>query len=178
MFGIIGLPVPDETLLTFAGFLVYQGKISLLPAFLAAYLGSSCGITISYVVGRTLGLGVVHRYGSRFHLTEGKVERARSWFHRIGKWALLFGYYLPGIRHLTAFAAGTSKLKWPEFAAFTYTGGFLWTVTFLSLGYFLGREWARTSERLHHYLLVGSALVIVLFLVSLYVQRRRRRLQL
>ena len=28
MFGIVGLPVPDETLLTFTGYLVYKGTLS------------------------------------------------------------------------------------------------------------------------------------------------------
>ena len=29
VFGIIGLPIPDETMLTFSGYLVYMGHLSL-----------------------------------------------------------------------------------------------------------------------------------------------------
>ncbi len=33
MFGIVGLPVPDETLLTFSGYLIYKGSFALPLAF-------------------------------------------------------------------------------------------------------------------------------------------------
>src|SRR5579859_4008251 len=36
--GVFGLPVPDETLLTFAGVLVRQGRLPLIPTFFAAWL--------------------------------------------------------------------------------------------------------------------------------------------
>ena len=56
VLGIVGLPVPDETLLTFTGYLVFQGHLSLPMAFLSGFAGSACGITLSYVLGRTFGL--------------------------------------------------------------------------------------------------------------------------
>src|SRR5262244_3898353 len=58
VFGIVGLPVPDETLMTFTGYLVYTGHLSLVPAWLAAFCGSASGITISYILGRTFGLAL------------------------------------------------------------------------------------------------------------------------
>lgn len=32
MLGIFGLPIPDETLLTFSGYLVSKGDLHLIPA--------------------------------------------------------------------------------------------------------------------------------------------------
>ena len=61
--GIVGLPVPDETLLTLAGFLVYKGKFELIPMLLAGFLGSACGITVSYLIGRTAGIYTIHKFG-------------------------------------------------------------------------------------------------------------------
>ena len=49
VLGIVGLPVPDETLLTFSGYLVYQGHLSLPLTFLSGFAGSACGITLSYL---------------------------------------------------------------------------------------------------------------------------------
>src|SRR5260370_16420295 len=70
VLGIVGLPVPDETLLTFSGYLVYQGHLSLPLAFLSAFAGSACGITLSYILGRTFGLKLIHRYCSALRLPE------------------------------------------------------------------------------------------------------------
>src|SRR5262249_10845952 len=43
MLGIVGLPIPDETLLTFAGYLVFKNELNLIPTLATAFLGSSCG---------------------------------------------------------------------------------------------------------------------------------------
>ena len=44
--GILGLPIPDETLMAYAGFLVSQDKISYFYTIMVAFIGTSCGITI------------------------------------------------------------------------------------------------------------------------------------
>src|SRR5438067_9158429 len=40
VLGIVGLPVPDETLLTFSGYLVFKGHFGFLPTVASAYAGS------------------------------------------------------------------------------------------------------------------------------------------
>ena len=40
VFGIVGLPIPDETLLAFTGYVVFKGHLSLAPAFAAACVGA------------------------------------------------------------------------------------------------------------------------------------------
>ena len=63
MLGIVGLPVPDETLLTFAGYLVFKEKLAFLPTLLAAFLGSSCGMSVSYACGRGLWTYLIKKVG-------------------------------------------------------------------------------------------------------------------
>ena len=46
--GIVGLPVPDETILTLLGYLVSKNELILFPTIAVAFLGSISGITISY----------------------------------------------------------------------------------------------------------------------------------
>jgi membrane protein DedA with SNARE-associated domain len=149
--GIVGLPVPDETLLTFTGFLVFQHKLSLPLAFAAAWGGSTCGITISYYLGRTFGLALIRRYGKYVRVTEEHVEKAHAWFNRVGHWGLTFGYFVPGIRHLSAYAAGMSEVEARPFALYAYSGGFLWVTVFLSVGYFLGDRWEAASKQVERY---------------------------
>lgn len=54
--GIIGLPIPDEVLLTYVGYNVFAGKLVYLPSLLCAYFGASIGITLSFILGIVLGL--------------------------------------------------------------------------------------------------------------------------
>ncbi len=168
VFGIVGLPVPDETLLTISGYLVFKGHLSLPLAYAAALAGSACGITVSYTLGRTFGLPLIQRYGKYLRLTEERVRKAHAWFERVGHWSLTFGYFVPGVRHVTAFAAGMSDLEPHNFALFAYTGGCLWVATFIGLGYFLGERWEAVEKVIEHYLAgvtIAAAILIAAYLV-------------
>jgi len=150
--GIVGLPVPDETLLVFCGYLISKGKLYPLLGWLAAVGGSLSGISLSYVIGRSAGYEFVHRYGHYVHFTEDRLEQVKGWFNRIGHWLLTFGYFILGVRHFTALVAGMSKLRYSTFAAYAYPGGVLWVTTFLALGYYLGENWKVVNELIHRYL--------------------------
>jgi membrane protein DedA with SNARE-associated domain len=177
VFGIVGLPIPDETMLTFVGYLIYKGRMHYVPALAAAFLGSITGITISYVLGRTLGLLLVQRYGKYIHLTQEKLDHVEQWFERIGHWTLTFGYFIPGVRHFTAYVAGAAGLPYREFALYAYSGGILWSVTFISLGYFFGDRWDWVLQRMHGgaaaVLIFGSGAVISYFIFRKLFKRKK-----
>lgn len=176
IFGIVGLPVPDEWLLTFSGYLVFKHTLVFLPTFMAAFLGSAVGITFSYTLGRALDTYILVRYGWIFHLTPERLARVHSWFERRGRWTLLVGYFIPGVRHLTGYVAGASELSFANFALFAYTGAFCWAAVFITLGFFLGEQWNRVLESLHQtkLLMVGVAILAVLaYLLFGYFRRRR-----
>ncbi len=176
VLGIVGLPVPDETLLVFIGYLVWRGNLKAIPVLIVAFLGSACGITLSYVIGRTLGLGFVHKWGKYVHLTEARLDVVHSWFNRVGHWALFIGYYIAGVRHFTAIVAGTSSLEYRAFAAYAYSGAFVWVCTFLGLGFYFGERWQQILELVHKNLQVVSIAVIgaaVLFFAVRWMLRKK-----
>jgi len=142
--GVVGLPVPNETLLTLAGALVRKGELSLVPTVVAACAGNVSGVTISYFVGRFVSKAFLHK-----HFPKG-MEQLEKWFERIGKWALAFGYFIPGVRHFTAIGAGSSEFPFGLFARYAYGGALLWTVLFLALGYFIGAHLPSSFEQIHN----------------------------
>jgi membrane protein DedA with SNARE-associated domain len=173
--GIVGLPIPEETLLVFSGYLIFKGALNPVETLAAGVLGSWCGISMSYWIGRTVGLGVVHRFGKRLHLGDENLDRAHRWFDRKGHWALFGGYYVVGVRHLTAIVAGASRLDFTEFMLYAWSGGFGWVVSFLALGYFVGEDWRRIAGLVDRYLVYLSiVLVAIVFLYWLLVRRKER----
>lgn len=177
VFGIVGLPVPDEVLLTFSGYLVFRRTLTFVPTFFSAFLGSSCGITVSYTLGRVLDNYVLVKYGRYFHLTQERLAQVHTWFEQRGRWTLLIGYFIPGVRHLTGYVAGASELSYSNFALFAYTGAFCWAAAFITLGYFLGEEWNRVLDSFHEtkLLLIGLAIVgVVGYFVFGYIRRQHR----
>jgi len=175
------LPLPEDTTLLFAGYLVSRGQFELVPTWLAAYLGCMTGITISYTIGRTGGLMVVNRFGHHIGITPQRLERTTAWFHRVGKWSLLLGYFVPGVRHLAALVAGSSKVRFPVVMFFAGAGAMIWATMFLGLGCVLRDGWKRFGTGFNHDrpgIFIG---VVLIMAACLYWdwrwQRERRRRQ-
>ena len=167
--GVVGLPVPNETLLTLAGAMVRNGELALIPTIAAACAGNVSGVTMSYLLGRFANKAFLHKYFSK-----GIVELER-WFERIGKWALAFGYFIPGVRHVTAIFAGSSEFPFGLFARYAYSGALLWTVLFLGLGYFIGAHLPSSFEQIHYKTLLAcltGALTVACY--ELYRKHSRR----
>ena len=176
VLGIVGLPVPDEFLLTSCGFLAYQGHLSLVPTLIAGFLGSACGITCSYIIGRTVGWTFLHsRLGGVLHITEERIKRVHDWFNRVGHWALVVGYFIPGVRHFTAVVAGTSRLELRSFALYAYGGALFWVCTFVFLGYHFGPEWKRIFGIVEQNLMIASIIAGVLIAGYLPFRYRHRK---
>jgi len=170
--GVVGLPIPDETLLVFTGYLIRRGTLDPTLAFAAALAGTWTGISVSYTLGRTLGLGAVHRFGKYLHVTEARLGKVHRWFDRIGHWALFVGYYIAGVRHFTAIVAGASKLEVRTFLLYAWSGGALWVTTFLALGYYLGEDWRQVAELIHRYIGYAS-IAIILAALGWYIWRQK-----
>ena len=173
--GIIALPIPDETLMVLAGVLICKGDLHFLPTIFAAYGGAMCGITISYIFGRTCGLYLLHKFGRRIGITQNKLDYAHSWFEHYGKWTLTFGYFIPGIRHFTGISAGVSNLEYHHFALFAYCGAVAWASTFLAIGYFFGDYWVAIFEfietNIQRTVFVTALLLVGYFLYKLKIKK-------
>ncbi|MBV9301886.1 MAG: DedA family protein [Acidobacteriaceae bacterium] len=175
VLGIVGLPVPDETLLVFSGYLISTGRFHPVLAFASGFCGSASGISISYFIGKTFGHSFVERYGRYIHLSPKRVNDVNRWFHQVGHWLLTIGYYIPGVRHFTALVAGMSNLEYRVFAAYAYPGAAIWVGSFLALGYFVGENWRATLIAVHKYVLIVIIIAFVLAAVFWVLRERRRR---
>lgn len=175
--GVFGLPVPDETLLTLAGVMVRDGRLHFASTWAAAAFGSMCGITLSYAMGRIIGYGLVTRYGRLLHVTVDDLYRVEQWLARSGKWTLTFGYFIPGVRHLTAVVAGTTELPMPIFAAFAYTGAIIWSLCFITLGWYVGDRWEEALATAHRHLRIVAVAILVCAAAYAFIHTRwlRRR---
>jgi len=164
--GIIGFPIPDETLIAFTGFLSFKGKLSFFLTLFAAFLGASVGITISYYLGKYGSAYISKKYPQKFTAYSDKLKEAGEVYIKYGEFALLMGYFIPGLRHFTAIFAGISDFPFWRFALFAYTGAFLWTTTFLVFGFILESEWylvAHFSNHIVEPIIILLALALFLF---------------
>ena len=167
--GMVGIPVPDEFLMTFSGFQTTLGRMNFGKTLFIATLGSFLGMNLSYWIGRKLGIPFLHKVAPYLHLNEKKIARAEHWFQRYGDRLIVIGYFFPGFRHFTAYFSGMSELNYGRFTVLAGTGAFLWALTFIMLGRVLGVHWQKIIYILHRYLARGGiVLAIIVFLVYIY----------
>lgn len=171
VLGIIALPVPEETLLVVTGVLMGNGYLNIPFTLLAAYFGSMVGITISYLIGMSVGIYFINKYGGWVGLTETRLEKISDWFHHYGKWTLVIGYFIPGVRHLTGITAGLTRIEYHQFALFAYFGAIIWVSTFLSIGYFCRHACVNLVESID--INITEVVFIALFsMVVLFVTKK------
>ncbi len=154
----------------------FQADIAVRPDIRSRILRQRLRNHGSYALGRIFDTYVLVKYGSYIHITPDRLARVHSWFERRGRWTLLVGYFVPGVRHLTGYIAGASELSFSNFALFAYTGAFCWAAVFITLGYFLGEEWNRVVESLDKakFLIIGLAAVAGIAWFA-YLRRRSVR---
>ncbi len=174
--GIVGLPVPDETLMVLTGYFVSIGTFSYTTSLVVCFAGSMTGMIVSYSIGRHLGKPVMHRYGRWIHLTPKRLAIADLWFHKYGVWTVAFGYFVPGLRHFTCYLAGVSGIRLWRYLLFAGSGALIWCTTFITLGYYVGENWETILEAVHRYVGVSViAVIAVAVLIVVIVIRVRRK---
>lgn len=176
-FGIVGLPIPDETILAFSGYLVFQKELHLLPTMLSALAGSITGISISFILGKTFGIKILRRFKKFIHNYEATIKKSHDYLEKYGGWIFIFGYFIPGIRHIVALVAGTTEIKYKKFALFAYIGAIIWSSTFILLGLFLGKQWMKALDKIHGHIMLFSiilaALIIVIFVIRKFLWKKK-----
>jgi len=173
MLGIVGPFIPDDTILVLAGVAVHRGELQMGTTIAVAYAGSLCGISLSYALGRTGAVYALERYPPVKRWIGKHLPQVRKWFEKYGKWTLFFGYFIAGLRHFTALAAGMSDLKLKTFAAYAFPGGLVWVSCFISIGYFLGAEWEQIRHRFDRGALIGLGVLVLIGAAGWLIHNRR-----
>lgn len=136
--GILGLPVPDEVLLTFVGYVATEGLLSYPTSILVGFAGAMTGMSLSYYIGKKLGRPLLWNKGRLFKLTPKRLAKVEDWFHRFGLWTVSFGYFIPGFRHIPCYLSGISAVQFRKYIRFAGIGAMVWCIFFISIGYLLG----------------------------------------
>lgn len=137
--GIVGLPIPDEILMTTVGYLASIQTLDYMPSIAISFLGAMTGMMLSYWLGRTFGHPLLIRYGKYVFLTPDKLDKVAHWFKRYGGWTILIGYFIPGLRHLTCYFSGISGMRFRNYFFIASLGALLWCSIFITMGHALGR---------------------------------------
>jgi membrane protein DedA with SNARE-associated domain len=171
-------PVPAETAIPLAGLAAVNGELSLPLIALAGGLGSAVGELVWYLPSRLLGrerlMRFLHRHGHWLTLRPEEVDRASAWFARHGGLAVVVCQPFPGLRTMISVPAGALGLPLPLFLLYAALGSTAFVLALASAGYFLGSGWPAVAQYLGWFSLALFGLVLLVYLVRLGRQLRRR----
>lgn len=87
--------IPSEIVLSYAGFLVADGKISFVGAVIAGTIGGTLAQIFLYWLGYYGGRPVVEKYGKYLLINKHHLDIAENWFKRYGAGVIFFGTFYP-----------------------------------------------------------------------------------
>jgi membrane protein DedA with SNARE-associated domain len=157
------IPLPSELIMPFAGYLVSQGRFSLILAATAGAIGCNVGSIIAYEIGYYGGRPLVERYGSYILMSRHDVEIADRFFKRFGGWAIFIGRLLPIVRTFIALPAGIARMPRVPFHVYTFLGSWPWCFGLAYVGMKLGDHWMDLKP----YFLRFKEVILVLLLAGI-----------
>src|SRR5437899_9482627 len=133
----IGVPVIEETVLAVAGYLVWSGRLQLLPVLVVALVSAVAGDNFGYWLGRRYGRGTVERY-AHWLLKPGRAVVAESFVSRYGALAICVARFVGGFRFLAGPLAGAVGLPFRSFLRGNLLGAVLFVPYAVRSGYAMG----------------------------------------
>jgi len=102
------IPIPSEVIMSFSGFLVWQGRFELWPVVLWGALGNLAGSILAYAIGVWGGRRLIEKYGRYILISAHDLELADNWFAKYGQSAVFFSRLLPVARTFISLPAAIS----------------------------------------------------------------------
>ena len=167
-----GLPIPSEVIMPFAGYVVWEGGLTLVGITLAGTLGCLAGSLIAYYIGLWGGRPLLERYGKYVLIRKSELDRADKWFERYGDSAVFIGRLLPVVRTFISFPAGIVHMDVKKFSLYTVLGSLPWCFGLAYIGVLLGPHW-EDIEGLFIYLDI-LVIVGIIGLVAYLIYHRER----
>lgn len=171
----MGIPVPAESALIAAAIYAgHSGHLSITWLVVAAAIGAIMGDNLGFIIGRTLGIRALHRWGRHVGLTDDRILLGRYLFHRHGGKVVFFGRFLGVLRTFAAVLAGAHGMEWRRFLVANASGGIVW-----ACGYGLGAYWlGDLAKRFTGPFAIAGVVVAVVVVVGSWIIMRRHESEL
>ena len=170
--GLVMMPfLPGDSLLFVVGAMCGVGLMSY-PVSVALLLSAAVlGNQSNYTIGRYFGPRVFKWEDSRL-FNKAAFDRAHDFYERYGGITLVAARFMPFLRTFAPFVAGVAQMSRSRFTWFDVTGGTLWVVGIITIGYFFG-NFPFVKENLDK--IIWAMILIPGLVIMLSAWRSRRK---
>lgn len=179
VFGIlvacgIGVPLPEDISLILGGFLAHKGAASVPIMMAIGFVGILAGDSLIFLAGRRLG-SQVGRSPKGFLarvVTPDKRAKVEGLFALHGQKIVMIARFLPGVRAVTYFTAGSAGMAYWRFILWDGLAALLSAPLFVWLGFHFGDKLDYAIDRMKEGQLVIFAVVGAVGLVAFLWRKR------
>lgn len=171
--GLIITPfLPGDSLLFAVGALcaLESSGLNLPVMMVLLVIAAILGDAVNYGVGRYLGPAVFASESS-FFLNKKHLLHTQRFYEKHGGKTILLARFVPIVRTFAPFVAGIGQMSYRRFALFNVSGGIIWVVGFLGLGFAFGNM--PIVKKQFHYVILGIIILSVLPAVIEFIRARR-----
>jgi membrane protein DedA with SNARE-associated domain len=167
----IGIPLPSEIILPYAGYLAYLGRFEFWIVVIVGTFACLVGSLITYFIAFFGGNYFFKRYGKYVGITERELHVANEWFEKYGEIFVFFSRTIPGVRAYSSIPAGICRMDLKKFSSYTLLGSLPWNAALVLVGFYLGANWHDITST--YYTIVVAVLLIFAVVILVYVLRSR-----
>lgn len=169
---LIGTFLEGETILILGGFAAHQGYLALPGVVFCAFAGSLCSDQLLFFLGRRHSQWLLRRRPN----WEPRIVRVKNLIVRYRIAIILTFRFWYGLRIVTPFSLGMSKVRWPEFIILDIFSSVLWATVIGYAGYLFGHALKIVlGDVMQYEALVILGLALVGFLIwGGHLLRKRR----
>jgi membrane-associated protein len=171
--GLVFFPfLPGDSLLFLSGSIAALTDHSLNVVVLLILLGIAAvvGDSVNFEIGKRFGNYLTTNEKWKKRIKPQHLQQAHDFFDRHGSGAIFLGRFVPIVRTLVPFVAGSSEMKYRNFIAYNLLGGFTWVLVAVLSGYFFGNIPFIQS----HFELIMVAIVVISLIPVAIVSLRQR----
>jgi membrane-associated protein len=135
--GLVVTPfLPGDSLLFAAGALAATGGLSLPLLVVGLSVAAIAGDSVNYRIGATVGTGVFRP--DRRILKREYLTRTEEFYARHGAKTIVLARFVPIVRTIAPFLAGTGTMEYRRFIIYNVAGGLAWVFIMTVGGYVFG----------------------------------------
>jgi membrane-associated protein len=172
--GIVIFPfLPGDSILFLAGSVcaINTDDLNIFILFTLLCLAAILGDTLNFEIGKRFGNAIPKHPKLAKVLTAKRLNDSHAFFVKYGSIAIFIKRFMPIIRTIVPFVAGSSKMPYRKFVYFNIIGGVTWIALGLFSGYFFGS--LPFVEK--HFSLIMLAIVVISLAPALFIWIKERR---
>jgi membrane protein DedA with SNARE-associated domain len=176
--GALGLPVPEDLPLIYAGKLIFNGTTQFFLTFLICYVAILLGDTVLFWIGYWGGSRVIESRRFRKRFNPRHIKRIENSINKHSFKLILIGRHLFYLRSLTFLMCGAMKVSYLRFIAIDALAAAISVPLTLSLGYYFAEYIDLLIigiNELKVYLLIAGVLALTYYLFFKFKVKPNRK---